>query len=141
MIRKTHLAAALVFGAALAGSGMALAQTHAASAAPATAPATSTPATPQSPPSSLPSATPPVSSSDQRFSEPAYGVDPPPDTPSGVYLPGAVLGYAKSAAGCVVVGCTDGPQASGAAGPATPGPPPPAPATPPPANPGSPAPN
>jgi len=44
-------------------------------------------------------------------------VDPPPDSSSGLYLPAVVGGYAKSVAGCVVVGCDDGPQVGGAAGP------------------------
>jgi hypothetical protein len=66
--------------------------------------------------------------------QPTYAVHPPPEGASGVYLPAAVLGYAKSAAGCVVVGCEDGPQAGGA--PAEP--PSSASAEPPPTDPGQP---
>ena len=48
-----------------------------------------------------------------------------------VYLPAVVGGYAKSVAGCVVVGCDDGPQVGGAPGPSSSGS-----TEPPPANPG-----
>ena len=133
MIRATHLAAAFGLEAGLTASGAALAQTQTASTPPPPQPASSTsPWAQPDPPITKPS--------DRDAGQPTYAVDPPPEGSSGVYLPAAVLGYAKSAAGCVVVGCNDGPQGSGAAVPATPGPPPPAPVTPTPANPGSPAP-
>jgi hypothetical protein len=106
MIRFTRLTAAFAFAAGLTAAGMALAQTQPEAARPAIKPA------------------------DPGASQPTYAVDPPPEGASGVYLPAAVLGYAKSAAGCVVVGCNDGPQGSGAPASA-------APATPPAANPGS----
>ena len=135
---RTHLAPSVAIAAALT-AGAAAAQTQT-STAPPTAAAQPAPP-PQSPPPWVQSDPTAIKPADRDANQPTYAVDPPPEGTSGVYLPSAVLGYAKSAAGCVVVGCTDGPQASGAAGPATPGPPPPAPATPPPANPGSPAPN
>jgi hypothetical protein len=59
-------------------------------------------------------------------------VDPPPEGSSGIYLPAVVGGYAKSVAGCIVIGCEDGPRVGGDSGSSSS-----APATPPPANPGS----
>jgi hypothetical protein len=138
MIRKTNLAAAFAFTVGLPAAGMAPAQT----ASPA-APAASAQAAPPPAPSTLQrlqAETPPIKPSDPNTNQPTYAVDPPPQGASGVYLPSAVLGYAKSAAGCVVIGCDDGPQAGGSAGPSSSGQSSPAPATPPPANPGSPAP-
>jgi hypothetical protein len=125
MIRKTRLAAALAFGAGLTAAGVALAQTQTGSAAP-------PPASAQPAPPPTQSETPTFKPSDSEFSQPKYSVDPPPDSSSGLYLPAVVGGYAKSVAGCVVVGCDDGPQVGGAPGPATSA----GPAEPPPANPG-----
>jgi len=133
MIRQISLMAAFAFGAALTASGAALAQsqTQTQSAAPPAPPAQPAPPPAPSTLQRLQSETPTIKPSDPNTNQPTYAVDRPPQGTSGVYLPAAVLGYAKSAAGCVVVGCEDGPQASGAAAPSTP-----APATPPPANPG-----
>jgi hypothetical protein len=114
MIRKTRLAAAFAFGAGLTAAGVALAQTQTGSAAP---PAAS--AQPATPPAQ--SETPTFKPSDSEFSQPKYSVDPPPDSSSGLYLPAVIGGYAKSVAGCVVVGCDDGPQVGGPAGPSTSG--------------------
>lgn len=135
MIRETRLAAAFAFGAGLMLAGAAFAQTQTTNSAP------SKPASAPLPAGTLPSASAPPAQPDsapnkpwdQGNGQPVYSVDPPPDSSSGVYLPAAVLGYAKSAAGCVVVGCDDGPQASGVAGSSSPGSAQPLP----PANPGS----
>lgn len=140
MSRKMRLAAAFAFGAGLAAAGMAPAQTRtenapplAASAQPAPPPDQSTPwaqsGTLTIKPWGLDADQP--SYSVDRTSQPTYSVDPPPEGASGIYLPAVVLGYAKSAAGCVVVGCEDGPQVGGAEAPS-----PAASAQPPPANPG-----
>ncbi len=114
MIRKTCLAA-FALAAGLTAAGAALAQTQTGSAAP---PATS--AQP-APPPWVQSAPPAIKPADPNTNQPTYSVDRPPDTPSGVYLPAAVLGYAKSAAGCVTIGCEDGPHAGGAPGPSSSG--------------------
>ena len=139
MNRTTRLAAAFAFGAGLTAAGVALAQTQPASAAPPAAEAQ--PAPPPAEPwarSEAPTIRPwrldmsqPTYSVD-RISQPTYSVDAPPEGPSGIYLPAVVLGYAKSAAGCVVVGCEDGPEVGGAADSSSSGPPPPASAEPPP---------
>jgi hypothetical protein len=134
MIRTTHLA--LAIAAALTASGAALAQSQTTTSPPAAAAQPAPP--PQPPPPWVQSDPAAIKPADRDANQPTYAVDPPPEGTSGVYLPSAVLGYAKSAAGCVVVGCADGPQGSGAAGPATSGPPPAVPATPAPAKPGSP---
>jgi hypothetical protein len=141
MIATTRTAAAVAFGLALSAAGAALAQTGgAAPTAPQTPPPSTTPSSKTAPATALPAGTLPSAQPDastlkpgytEDNRQPTYGVDPRPNTPSGVYLPAAVLGYAKSAAGCVTVGCDDGPHAGGAAGPATSPPPPqPAPTTP-----------
>ena len=54
-----------------------------------------------------------------RADQPTYAVDRPPEGSSGIYLPAVVLGYTRSAVGCVVVGCDDGPQVHDTSGPAT----------------------
>ena len=131
MIRTTRLAAAFAFGAGLTAAGVALAQTQSGSPAPPAASAQPAPPPAPSTLQRLQSETPAIKPSDPGANQPTYAVDPPPQGTSGVYLPAAVLGYAKSAAGCVVVGCNDGPQAGGSAGPS-----PSASAAPPPANPG-----
>ena len=118
MIRKTRLAAALAFAAGLTAAGVAAAQTQTASAAP---PAASAQPAPMPAQSALPWVhyePPTIKPLDRDIvSQPTYSVDPPPDSPSGIYLPAVVLGYAKSATGCVVIGCDDGPQVGGAASP------------------------
>jgi hypothetical protein len=123
MIPSKRLAAAFAFGAGLAAAGVALAQAQTGSPAPPAASAQQAPPPVQSalPGGTLPSAQPqtPTKPYYTDTTQPTYSVDPPPDTPSGVYLPAAVLGYAKSAAGCVTIGCDDGPHAGGAAGPPT----------------------
>jgi hypothetical protein len=120
MIRTTCLAATLALASGLAAASVVLAQTQIGPTAPQPASAQPTPA---SAPSALPSAQPqaPASNaSDNQFGEPKYSVDPPPAGQSGMYLPAVVGGYAKSVAGCVVVGCDSGPQVGGAAIPASP---------------------
>ena len=131
MIRQTRLVAAFAFGAALTAAGAALAQTQTESAAPPAASAQPAPPPAPSTLQRLQSETPAIKPSDPNTNQPTYAVDPPPQGSSGVYLPAAVLGYAKSAAGCVVIGCDDGPQGGGSAGPSSSGS-----ADPPPANPG-----
>ncbi|MEJ0067220.1 MAG: hypothetical protein WDM85_18910 [Caulobacteraceae bacterium] len=136
MISRTRLAA-FAFVAGLMAASVALAQTQ-------TAAQPAPPAQPPPPSAALPSGTLPPAQPDastlkpgytEDNRQPTYGVDPPPDTPSGVYLPAAVLGYAKSAAGCVTIGCDDGPHAGGAAGPASAGSPAPQPSAPAPSDP------
>ena len=144
MNRSTRLAAAFAFGAGLTAAGLALAQTQPESAAPPAAGAQ--PAAPPAEPwaQSDTSAIKPgrldlrqPTYSVDRTRQPTYSVDAPPEGASGIYLPAVVLGYAKSAAGCVVVGCEDGPQVGGAPDASPSGPPPSASAAPPPAGPGS----
>jgi hypothetical protein len=113
MIRKTRLAAAFAFGAGLTAAGAALAQTGSAALPAATLPSA------QSPPPWAQSEALTVRSWKPDPDQRNYSADPPPDSTSGVYLPAAVLGYAKSAVGCVVIGCDDGPQAGGAARPSS----------------------
>jgi hypothetical protein len=118
-----------------AGAALAQSQTGSTAAPP---PAASTPpATSTAHPtlSSVLSQPPPVKPLDPNTNQPTYSVNPPPDGPSGVYLPAAVLGYAKSAAGCVVVGCDAGPDTGGAPPASSSAPATPASAAPP-ANPG-----
>jgi len=131
MIRILRLAAGLALGAGLTAAGVALAQTETGSATPQAAPAPPAPPPVQSTPPWAKSETPPIKPADPNASQPTYSVDHPPEGPSGIYLPAAVLGYAKSAAGCVVVGCKDGPQVSGSSESSSP-----ASAKPPPASPG-----
>jgi hypothetical protein len=148
MIRKTRLAAAaFVLGAGLTAAGVALAQTQSGSAAPPAASAQPAPPPVQPAPpwtqSETPSQseTPMIKPTDPGSTQPTYAVDPPPDSSSGIYLPAAILGYAKSAAGCVVIGCDDGPQVGGSPGPSPSGSSSPGPSSsgstaPPPADPG-----
>jgi hypothetical protein len=131
MSQKTRLAAAFALAAGLTAAGMAPAQTQPGSAA--APPATAQPAPAQSAPPWDQTDTATIKPWDAGASQRTYSVDPPPDSSSGLYLPAVVLGYAKSTAGCVVLGCEDGPQVGGDAAP-----PASAPAAPPPANPGSP---
>jgi len=136
MIRQTSLVAAFAFGAGLTAAGAALAQTQTESAAPPAASAQPAPPPAPSTLQRLQSETPAIKPSDPNSNQPTYAVDPPPQGSSGVYLPAAVLGYAKSATGCVVIGCNDGPQVGGSAGPSSSAPSSSASAAPPPANPG-----
>ena len=144
MNRTTRLAAAFAFGAGLTAAGSALAQTQPANAPPSPAVVQPAPAPAQTwarPDTSMIKPgrldlTQPTYSFD-RTSQPTYSVDAPPDGPSGIYLPAVVLGYAKSAAGCVVIGCEDGLQVGGASDSSPAGPPPAGSAQPPPASPGS----
>jgi hypothetical protein len=142
MIRKSRLVGAIAFGAGLTAAGLAQAQAQTGSAGPAVAAAQ--PAPPAQP-SPMAQVSPPAQATtpwaqpgaltikpwNPDSNRPTYSVDAPPDGPSGIYLPAAVLGYAKSAAGCVVIGCEDGPQAGGDTASASS-----APAAPPPINPG-----
>jgi hypothetical protein len=137
MNRTTRLAAAFAFGAGLTAAGLALAQAQPESAAPPPA-AAQPPAEPWAP-SETPVIRPwrldmsePAYSVD-RTAQPTYSVDPPPQGASGIYLPAVVLGYAKSAAGCIVVGCEEGPQGGSAPDASSVGPPPSGSAEPPPA--------
>lgn len=132
MSRNIWLAATFVLGAGLTSAGVAQAQSPTASAASPTVLTQPPPPPAEAPPPWLQPQAPTIKPADPNRNQPTYSVDPPPPGSSGVYLPAAVLGYAKSATGCVVVGCDDGPHANGAAEPASP-----APAAPPAANPGS----
>jgi hypothetical protein len=111
MIRTTRLAAAFAFGVGFASAGVALAQSQTTSAAPPPITAQPAPSAESAPQWDPPGA---IKLPHRDVDPPTYSVDPPPGGASGVYLPAAVLGYAKSAAGCVVVGCDDGPKAEGA---------------------------
>jgi hypothetical protein len=133
MSQKTRLAAAFALAAGLTAAGVALAQTQPGSAAPPPASAQPAPAPTQSAPPWDQTDTSTIKPWDSGSSQRTYSVDAPPDSSSGLYLPAVVLGYAKSTAGCVVVGCEDGPQVGGDSAP-----PASASAAPPPANPGSP---
>ncbi len=130
MSRKTRLAATFAIAAGLTAAGVGQAQTQPGSAAPPAALAQPAPLPAQSTPPWDQSETATVKPWVPDTSPPTYSVNPPPDSPSGIYLPAVVLGYAKSAAGCVVIGCDDGPQAGGSSGP-----PPSGSAEPPPASP------
>ena len=111
MIQTTHLAAGLAFAAGLTAAGVALAQTQQpASAAPAAA--STQPAPADTTPPLVQSETPIFKPYDPDSSQPAYSVRPP-DGSSGIYLPAVILGYGKSVAGCIVIGCKDGPQVDG----------------------------
>lgn len=130
MSRKTRLAATFAIAAGLTAAGVAPAQTQTSSAAPPVASAQPAPPAAQPAQPWAQFETPTIKPWDRDASQPTYSVDPPPGGSSGIYLPAVVLGYAKSAAGCVVIGCEDGPQVGGAAEPSSSGS-----AEPPPANP------
>jgi hypothetical protein len=119
MTRWTRLAGAFALVAGLTAASVAPAQTQNDGARAAVAPAQPAAAAPQ--PVSLPalSAAPPIKPWDPNADQPVYSVPPPPDGSSGIYLPAVVGGYAKSVAGCVLVGCDDGPQVGGAPGPSS----------------------
>jgi hypothetical protein len=108
MTRKTRLVAAFAFGAGLTAAGVAAAQTQTGSTAP---PAAS--AQPAPPPPPAPSETPTTQRLDAIAGQPSYSANPPPEGSSGIYLPAVILGYARSATACVVIGCDDGPRVSG----------------------------
>ena len=115
MIRTFHVSAAFLLAAGLTAPGAALAQTQ-----PDTA--TASPPSASAPPAASPTQstsmwvpkTPDFKAWEPNAGQPTYSVTPPQGS-SGVYLPAAVLGYAKSVAGCVVIGCEDGPQVGAAA--------------------------
>ena len=135
MIRKTRLVVAFVLGAGLAAAGVALAQTQTATgsaAAPGSAQAAPPPT--QSTLRWVPE-TPDFKPWDPNSSQPTYSVTPPPGS-SGIYLPAVVLGYTKSVAGCIVIGCDDGPQVGDSSGSTSSGSSSSGSAAPPPANPG-----
>jgi hypothetical protein len=113
MIPLKRLAAAFALGAGLAAAGAALAQTpnDSAAAGAAAQPASSPPA------QSTTFPTDPTDPGAQRV----YSV-PPPDGSSDRDLPTAVGGYARSVAGCVVLGCDDEPQFGDPPGPLAPRP-------------------
>ena len=113
MIGNRYLAAAVAFGAGLAAVSAATAHTESGPATPAAAAQTAEP--PVQSPSQWVPAMPDFKAWDPKSNQPTYSVTPPPGD-SGVYLPAAVLGYGKSVAGCIVIGCDDGPQVGGAAG-------------------------
>lgn len=113
MIRMTRLVAAIALGAGLTAAGVAVAQTQTGSTAPQAASAQ--PALPpaQSTPPPAPSETPTTQHLDAVAGQPSYSANPPPESSSGIYLPSVILGYARSATACVVIGCDDGPRVSG----------------------------
>ncbi len=113
MIRRKRLAAAFALGAGLAVAGAALAQTPNDGAA--AAGASAQPAPPPAQSTTFP--TDPTDPDAQRV----YSV-PPPDSSSDRDLPTAVGGYARSVAGCVVLGCDDEPQFGDPPGPLAPKP-------------------
>jgi len=101
MIRATRLAAAFAFAAGLTAAGAAPAQDQNGGGAPASASDQTAP---------LPATT--LTPSDSDDSQHVYSVTPPAGSPDPD-LPGTVGGYARSVAGCVLVGCDDGPQVGG----------------------------
>jgi hypothetical protein len=109
MTRMTRLVAAFAFGAGLTAAGMAAAQSQTQTGSASTLAASAQPAPP--PAQSTPPAIQPM---DPNALRPTYSQDPPPASSSGIYLPAVILGYARSAAGCVVIGCDDGPRVGGA---------------------------
>jgi hypothetical protein len=122
MTRNTRLVAALALGAGLTAPGVALAQTQTGSTAPPPPWAQSAPAPALSTPPSVQDEAPTGKPWDTSASQRTYSVDRPPEGSSGIYLPAVILGYAKSAAGCVVIGCDDGPQVGGTPGTPSSGP-------------------
>ena len=115
MIRKTRLSAAFALGAGLMAAGLALAQTQSGSATPLDAISQASPSPAQSTPPLAQFETPMFKPWETDTSQATYSVKPP-DGSSGIYLPAVVLGYAKSVAGCFVIGCDDGPQVDGSSG-------------------------
>jgi hypothetical protein len=107
MNRQTRLAAAFALGAALAMSGAAMAQSQGGGAA---TPAASDKPLPSAEPTTPASASRGIKPAPPDTKQPVYSVPAPPDSSPGLYLPAVVGGYAKSAAGCVVAGCDDGPS-------------------------------
>jgi hypothetical protein len=127
MTRKTRLAAAFALGAGLTAAGVAVAQTQTGSAPPPAASAQPAPPLAPSTQPSAPSETPTIQPFDPTVGQPTYSANPPPNSSPGVYLPSVILGYARSATACVVVGCDDGPRVGGSEPshdplPVTPGP-------------------
>ena len=106
MTRKTRLVAAFVVGIGLTAAGVAVAQTQTGNAAPPAASAQPAPPPAQSTP-------PTIQPLDPNAGRPTYSLDPPPPSSSGIYLPAVILGYARSTAGCVMIGCDDGPRVGG----------------------------
>lgn len=131
MSRNTCLAATFAIAIGLTAAGVAAAQTQpqTTSAAPPAAAAQPAPAAQSAPWDQYEPAT--IKPWDSDTSQRTYSVDAPPDSSSGLYLPAVVLGYAKSTAGCVVLGCEDGPQVGGDSAPSSAPPPPPPPVGPP----------
>ena len=115
MIPLKRLAAAIALGAGLAAAGAALAQTQTQTPNDITGP-TDAAAQPALPPGDGP---PPRDADDNQ---PSYSVSPPPDSTPDRDLPTALGGYARSVAGCAVLGCDDDPQLGDAPGPLAPRP-------------------
>ena len=114
MIRRKRLAAAFALGAGLAVAGAGLAQTQNGDAAPAAA------SVQPAPPAQ--STTLPTEPRDPDANQPVYSVSPPPDSSPDRDIPSVVGGYARSVAGCVVLGCNDEPQLGDPPGPLAPRP-------------------
>jgi hypothetical protein len=114
MTRKTRLVAALALAAGLTAAVAAVAQTQTGSAAPPAASAQPAPPPAQSTPLRAQSEAPVFQPFDPMAGQPTYSQDAPPDSSSGIYLPAVILGYARSATACVVIGCADGPRVGGA---------------------------
>jgi len=112
MNRKSRLMAVLAFGAGLMAAAVAVAQTQPGSAAP-SADSAAQPASAQPAPPSSQSTSPTTQALDPNAFRPTYTSDPPPDSSPGIYLPSVILGYARSATACVVIGCEDGPRVRG----------------------------
>jgi hypothetical protein len=116
MIPLKRLAAAVALGAGLAAAGAALAQTQTQTPNDITGP-TDAAAQPALPPGDA--TTQQTDSRDDN--QPTYSVPPPDSTPDRD-LPTALGGYARSVAGCAVLGCDDDPQIGDAPGPLAPRP-------------------
>jgi hypothetical protein len=115
MIPLKRLAAAFALGTGLAMAGAALAQTPTDITGPTDASVQPAPPPPQS-------TTVEADPTDPDAGQPVYSVSPPPDSEPDRDLPTALGGYARSVAGCAVLGCDDDPQLGDQPGPLAPRP-------------------
>jgi hypothetical protein len=110
MSKETRVWATLSFGVGLILVRPAVAQDTAATASTPVGSAASIASSLQSTPAPPLPAPLVITPLGHRADQPTYSVGRPPEGSSGIYLPAAVLGYTRSAVGCVVIGCDDGPE-------------------------------
>lgn len=115
MIPLKRLAATAVLAAGLVAAGAALAQSQ-------TQVPTQTPTDITGPTNAADQPTLPPGDSANDDKQRTYSVSPPPDSAPDRDLPTALGGYARSVAGCAVLGCDDDPQLGDAPGPLAPRP-------------------